>query len=146
MQPGQIRPIAIVVFSDGDRMFVAEYYEPSTGKRFYRPIGGAIAFGERGRDCLVREVREELGAEIEDLAYLGMLENIFTFDGKPGHEIVLVYEAEFRDAHWYEVQSLKCREDDGSEFAAVWKDIDEFRMGKAILYPEALLDLLDRGK
>ena len=145
MKPGQIRPIVICVFRDGDRTFVAEYHDLSSGVRFYRPLGGTIGFGEHSRECIVREMREEMGAEIKDLTYVGMIENIFTFDGKPGHEIVLVYEANFVDPRLYEVESFRCR-DDGGEFVAAWKSIDEFRAEKAPLYPEGLLDLLDKAR
>jgi 8-oxo-dGTP pyrophosphatase MutT (NUDIX family) len=143
MKPGQIRPIVISVFRDGDRLFLAEYYDPSSGEKFYRPLGGGIAFGEHSRECIVREIREEMGAEITDLTYVGVIENIFFFDGKPGHEIVLVYEANFADSRLYEVESVRCR-DNGGEFVAVWKPIAEFRAGKAPLYPEGILGLLDK--
>ena len=145
MIPGQIRPIVISVFRDGDRLFLAEYHDPSSGEKFYRPLGGAIAFGEHSRECIVREIREEMGSEITGLTYVGVIENIFFFDGKPGHEIVLVYEANFVDARLYEVESVRCREN-GGEFVAVWKPIAEFRAGKAPLYPEGLLDLLDKAR
>lgn len=145
MKPGQIRPIVICVFLDGDRIFVAEYHNPSTGKPFYRPLGGAIAFGEHSRACLAREIREELGAEVKDLTYLGMLENIFTYDGQPNHEIVLVYRANLADPRLYQVEAVHCREDNGSEFITRWKPLAEFRTGKAPLYPEGLLDLLGRA-
>jgi ADP-ribose pyrophosphatase YjhB (NUDIX family) len=142
MKPGQIRPIVIGVFRDEDRLFLAEYHDPSSGERFYRPLGGAIAFGEHSRECIVREIREEMRTEITDLDYVGVIENIFIFDGKPGHEIVLVYEATFVDSRLYEVESVRCR-DNGGEFVAVWKPIAQFQAGKAPLYPEGLLDLLD---
>ena len=45
-----------------------------------------------------REVMEEIGKKVKNLVYLGTLENIFTFDREPGHEIVQVYEGEFTDA------------------------------------------------
>ena len=141
MRPGDIRPIAIAVFRDGDRLFVGEYYDPSTGEQFHRPLGGAIEFGEHGQETIIREVQEEMGVEIKDLTCLGTIENIFTFDGKPGHEIVLVYEARFVDSHLYDVESVRCRDDDG-EFVALWKPVDEFQSGRAILYPEGLLELL----
>jgi ADP-ribose pyrophosphatase YjhB (NUDIX family) len=143
MKPGQIRPIVISVFRDEDRLFLAEYHDPSSGERFYRPLGGAIAFGEHSRECIVREIREEMRTEITDLDYVGVIENIFIFDGKPGHEIVLVYEATFVDSRLYEVESVRCR-DNGGEFVAVWKPIAQFQAGKAPLYPEGLLDLLDK--
>jgi len=61
---------------------------------YYRPLGG-IEFGETSRDAIIREIREELSAEIEDVRWLGTLENIFTLDGEPGHEIVMVCHADF---------------------------------------------------
>lgn len=124
---------------------MAECHDPATGETFYRPLGGAIEFGEHSRECIVREVWEEMGAEIKDLTYVGMIENIFTFDDRPGHEIVLVYEGKFADPRLYEVKSLMCRDDDG-EFIGLWKSLEEFRRGEAILYPEGLLDLLSDGK
>lgn len=143
MDPGKIRPIAISVFRNEDKIFVAEYYDPSRKLKFYRPLGGAIRFGERSRDCIIREIWEEMGAEIKDITYIGMIENIFTFDNKLGHEIVLVYEAAFVDSHLYEVESITCQDDDGV-FVAVWKSPAEIRAEKAPLYPEGLLDLLDK--
>jgi 8-oxo-dGTP pyrophosphatase MutT (NUDIX family) len=143
MRPGEIRPIVICVFRDGDRIFVGRHGDPSTGEKFYRPLGGAIGFGEHSRDAVVRELREEMGVEVTELKYIGVLENTFTFDDKPWHEIVLVYEGRFADPHPYSVESIRCV-DDGGEFGASWKSLADFRAGKDILYPEGLLDLLDR--
>ncbi len=140
MKPGQIRPIAICLFQEGSRLLVAEYSEPSAGT-FYRPLGGAIQFGELGRDCIAREIREETGAKIVDLTYIGMLENVFTYDGELGHEIVLVYRARFSDPRLYELDSLLCQ-DDGGEFRAVWKSLAELRDGPEPLYPEGILNMV----
>jgi 8-oxo-dGTP pyrophosphatase MutT (NUDIX family) len=143
MRPGEIRPIVICVLRDDDRIFVGEYNDPSTGETFYRPLGGAIRFGELSRESITRELREEMGAEVKDVRYVDLLENIFTYDGKPGHEIVLVYEASLADAKLYDMESIACYDDDG-EFVASWKSVADFRAGNDILYPEGLLDLLDR--
>ena len=139
MKPGQIRPIAICLFYEGSRMLVAEYSAPSAGT-FYRPLGGDIQFGELGRECIAREIREEMGAEIVDLTYIGMLENVFTYEGEVGHEIVLVYRARLGDPKLYELDSVACQ-DDGGEFRAVWRSLDELRDGQVPLYPEGILDL-----
>ena len=145
MEPGRIRPIAICIFKNEDRIFVAQYYDPSRELTFYRPLGGAIKFGEGSRECIIREIREEMGAEIKDITYIGMIENIFTFDNKPGHEIVLVYEAAFVDPYLYEIESIQCQDDDGT-FTAMWKSPDEIRAEKVPLYPEGLSDLLNEKK
>lgn len=140
--PERIRPLAICVFTQGDRILVAEGYDPVKRETFYRPLGGAIEFGERGSDTLTRELREELGAEVIDLRYLGTLENIFVFNGRPGHEIVLVYDGAFTDRALYQRRELKGREHDGSTFRAMWKARDEFRPGTAPVYPDGLLALI----
>lgn len=90
MQQARIRPLAICVFRRGERILVAEGYDRVKGERFYRPLGGAIKFGEYAPVALVREIQEELGMGISGLRYLGTLENLFTYEGQQGHEIVLV--------------------------------------------------------
>jgi 8-oxo-dGTP pyrophosphatase MutT (NUDIX family) len=146
MVPTRIRPITIGVFLNEDRLFVFEAYDPVKHETFYRPLGGGIEFGERSRDCLAREMREEMGAEITDLVYLGMIENIFTFNAQLGHEIVLVYQARFVDPHFYQVNVAQCEEVDAASppFLGMWKPVSEFRAGRAPLYPTGLLELLDR--
>lgn len=116
---------------------------PPKGRLFIARSGGAIEFGEYGRDCVIREIREEMGAEIRDLTYLGTMEKIFVYDGTPGHEIVLVYEGSFADSHIYQAESIRCR-NNGEKFVARRKPASQFREGKAPLYPEGLLDLLNR--
>ena len=44
---------------------------------FHRLIGGSVELGERHVDTIRREVDEELGATIRDLAFLTAAENIF---------------------------------------------------------------------
>ncbi len=102
MSGSVIRSLAICVFRNDDRIFVFEGYGPSKREAFYRPLGGAIEFGESSRKAIARELREEIGAEVSELRYLGTLENVFTYDGKPGHEIVLVHDGEFADKAMYE--------------------------------------------
>jgi 8-oxo-dGTP pyrophosphatase MutT (NUDIX family) len=147
MKPGKIRPLAICIFRRVDRIFVAEGYDAVKGQTFYRPLGGKIEFGEHSAQTIIRELREEIGAEVTALRYLGTLENIFTFNGQPGHEIVLVYDGAFADAAMYKVEAVEGREDDGDLlFVARWLPLDAFRGDDAPpLYPDGLLDLIDQS-
>src|SRR6476619_6756649 len=98
MKAHAIRPIALCIIfhrDDPNLIFVAEGIDPAKGQTFYRPLGGSIEFGERSAATVTRELREELDAELTNLSYLGTLENIFTYNGEAGHEIVLVYTADF---------------------------------------------------
>jgi 8-oxo-dGTP pyrophosphatase MutT (NUDIX family) len=130
------------VFRHDDQILVAEGYDPTKRETFYRPLGGSIEFGEHSRACIIREIKEEIGADITDVTYIGALENIFAFDGKPGHEIVMVYDARFTDDSLYQRETIEGRESDGTEFAAVWKPLSYFRTGGPPLYPEGVLKLL----
>jgi len=73
--------------------------------------------------------------------YLGMLENIYIYEGRRGHEIVLVYDGRLADERLYQNESIT-GDELGQSFTAVWKRLDEFGPGKSILYPDGLLDLL----
>lgn len=142
MKPGRIRALALCVVRQGDRILVLEGYDPTKRQTFYRLLGGGIEFGERGHEAAAREMREELGAELSNLRYLATLENIFTYDGQPGHEIVQVFEGAFADASWYERDDMIGHEVDGTSFKVLWKSLTDFRDGQAPLYPDGLLALL----
>lgn len=141
----QIRPLAICIFRQGDRILVGEGYDPLKREQFYRPLGGGIEFGERGEETIQRELMEEIQAEVEDIRYLTTLENIFTFNGGRGHEIVMVYDGRLKDAALYAREVIEGAEFDpfrNAPLKAVWKRLDEFGDGKAILYPPGLLEYL----
>jgi ADP-ribose pyrophosphatase YjhB (NUDIX family) len=144
MSKHKIRPLAIGIFRRDDRILVCEGYDLVKQQTFYRPLGGGIEFGERAADAVVRELREEIGAEMINPRYLGTLENLFTYDGKPGHEIVMVFAGELADPALYTCETVAGCEDNGGEFKAVWKPLADFAAGGAPLYPDGLLELLEQ--
>jgi len=142
MRPGQIRPLALAIVWRGDELLVGEFHnEFHNGKEtFYRPLGGTIEFGERGQDTLRREFREELGVELADVHYLATLENIFTYKGQVGHEIILLYEAALVNQTFYEQDALQVNEE-GIAQTARWINLRQFENG-SLLVPIGLLELL----
>ena len=138
----RIRPIALCIFRRGDSVFVSEGHDSKKGETFYRPIGGGIEFGEFGRQAIAREVKEEIGAEITDVRLLGVLENLFTYEGRPGHELVMVYEGRFVDPAFEEDVERSIIEDGRPVGKALWKPLAEFLDARLRLYPEGLLDVL----
>lgn len=134
-----IRILVICVFRDGTRILVGQGLDDVKNEVFMRPLGGAVEFGELAADALRREIREEIGAEITDPTRLGVLENVFTYQGQPGHEVVFVYDARFADPGLYAKSSIPLNEPvwDGS---ARWIDLSDPLPHP--LYPDGLTALL----
>jgi 8-oxo-dGTP pyrophosphatase MutT (NUDIX family) len=141
--PPRIRPIVICVVRQRDVLLVFEARDESKNETFYRPLGGGIEFGEYGETAVRREMREELGVELLDVRYVGTLENIYTAESRPGHEIVLVFEASLADEHLYAFDEMVGHEENGRPFKVLWAPLSQFRAGAARLYPDGLLELLD---
>ena len=137
----RIRSISICLLRRGEEILVHESYDSVKEEGFARPLGGGIDFGETSADAAIREIKEELGADITAVELLGIVENIFVYEGEPGHEIVFVYDGRFVDESLYERESL-----DGTEgkrqFKAVWRLPAALRTGPHRLVPEQLWDFL----
>ena len=143
MKKNKIRPLSICVFRNNNRILVAEGYDLVKKQTFYRPLGGGIEFGEYSEQTIHRELMEEIGVEVGDLKYLGTLENVYVFNGTPGHEIVQVYDGALKDPGLYDQAVIVGQEADIEDsFRAVWMSLNVFGEGKAILYPTGLLEML----
>jgi 8-oxo-dGTP pyrophosphatase MutT (NUDIX family) len=143
--PRRIRPIAICVFRHAGCILVNEFYDPLSHELFYRPLGGAIEYGEYSVATVRREIEEEIGAQVDRLQYLGTIENIFTYNGAIGHEIVQVYDGRFIDPAFYQRFQIDGYEDPEHRLPlkALWKSLDEFQGFEALrLVPDGLLELL----
>jgi ADP-ribose pyrophosphatase YjhB (NUDIX family) len=137
-----VRPLAIVVVRHPDgRVLVAPGFDHVKGQRFYRPLGGEIEFGERAADAARREIREEIGAEVEALSLLATFENIYVYRGRPGHELIWCFEGRLADSGLYEQDEIMAEEGEAA-FVVLWVALDTFRSGETPLYPEGLLELL----
>ncbi len=130
----------VAVLRRGDDLLVFRGHDPVTGAEFYRPLGGAIEFGEHAEHALHREMREELGVGVASTRLLGVLENVFEHGEQAGHEIVFVFDTVLQD------RSFSAREhpgrilDEGSP--VVWQPRTRFARGEARLHPDGLLRLL----
>lgn len=135
----QPRPLAVAVIRHPrtGAIFVDETTEPGTGRVHHRAVGGGIEFGELAAQTLVRELSEEYGLQITVGAQLGVLESLFVYDGRAGHELVLVHEAEFASSGDYEVERIPCH--DVANTVGTWRP----REGSPYpLYPEGLDNLM----
>jgi len=137
----RVRVVAICVFRHDDRLLVIEGFDKVKRSFYHRPLGGGVEFGETSQEAVQREIREETGQEITDLRLLGVLENLFVCDGKPGHEIVFVYDGRFVDEAMYGKESMTLTEDGGETFRVTWRPLASFD-DQHRLVPEQLWDLL----
>ncbi|PSN10075.1 NUDIX hydrolase [filamentous cyanobacterium CCT1] len=137
----RIRSISICLLRRGEEILVHESYDSVKERGFARPLGGGIDFGETSAEAAIREIKEELGLDITEVKLLGVVENIFIYEGEPGHEMVFVYDGRFVDESLYERESL-----DGVEgkrqFKAVWRSPEALRHGPYYLVPEEIWTFL----
>ncbi len=138
---GEIRVLALGVIRDADRIFISEGYDPVKQQTFYRAMGGGVDFGETSLAALQREFQEEIQAELTNIRYLGCLENIFTYNGQPGHEIIQLYECDFVDPKLYQLSKLVFAEGERQK-TALWVDISRFKSGELKLVPESFFEYL----
>lgn len=135
----EIRPIVLGLAIKNGKILVSEGYDKVKDQTFYRCLGGGIEFLEKSDEALKREFVEELGIEITTKDFLGISENIFTFEGKEAHELVFFYSIDINNSDYKdEYTILDMRKDN----IAKWIDIQDFKSKKQIIYPQEILKFL----
>lgn len=134
----KIRPIALGLVKRDGKVLVSIGHDNVKGTTFYRCIGGGIEFQETSKEALKREFKEELGCSIEVEDFLGINENIFVYNGKKGHEIVLFYNVSMSDEDYKDTCHII--DEEGSD--AVWVDISKQKSKELIIYPEQVVEYL----
>jgi len=139
---GEIRVIALGLIRDGDRIFVSEGYDPAKQSIFYRALGGGVDFGETSHAALQREFQEEIQAQLTNIRYLGCIENLFIYNSRQGHEIIQLYQCDFADSKFYQIENLMFSESGTHHHRALWIEIARFKSGELRLVPEEFFDYL----
>lgn len=135
----EIRPIVLGIVKKDNKILVSEGYDKTKNEIFYRSIGGGIEFLENSKDALKREFKEELNIDINVGEFLGISENIFTYNGKNAHELILFYNVDINNFDYKEKYHIV---DDNCENDAMWIDIDNFINGKLKIYPKEIFNYL----
>lgn len=134
----QIRPVALGLAIKDGKVLVSEGYDKIKNQTFYRCLGGGIEFLEKSDEALKREFKEEINADITVKDFLGLSENIFTFEGKNGHELIFIYLIDIKDCDYKEKYQII----DNQNSTAKWIDINKFKSGESIIYPKEIIDYL----
>ena len=129
----EIRPIALGLAIKDNKLLVSEGFDKVKNETFYRCLGGGIEFLEKSKEAQKREFLEEINIDITVKDFLGISENIFTYQGRKAHELILFYSIDISDENYKEEYKVI---DDHGETIAKWIDIDEFKNKNKILYPE----------
>ena len=138
--PQYIRALALAVIRKGSAILVHKGFDSNKQQYYYRPLGGGIEFGETYHDAIRREITEEISAELCNIMLLAWTENIFTYEGMQGHEIIALCNADFTDAELYNQEHINGTEGT-RQFIAEWKTAQDFT-AETPLYPKQLFAML----
>jgi ADP-ribose pyrophosphatase YjhB (NUDIX family) len=72
-------------------------------------------------DTVNREFQEEIGQSLTGVRLLGVLENIFRWEGATQHEIVFMFAAAFADQSAYEIQEQRILDKADGRTRVIWR-------------------------
>jgi 8-oxo-dGTP pyrophosphatase MutT (NUDIX family) len=133
---GEICVKAICLITNGEKVLAGKFRDDSKNQDFYRVLGGSLNFGETSEQGVKREIKEEIGCNIENLEFVDIVESIFTYNGKKGHQIMFLYRGDLSDENIYKKNIIHVVDPEGYEFDAEWVFIKDILENRAILYPQ----------
>jgi ADP-ribose pyrophosphatase YjhB (NUDIX family) len=128
-----IKAMAVIRRPRDGALLVSEAADGS----FQRPLGGHVEFGEYALDTIHREFGEEIGQRLTDVRLLGVLENIFGWQGGTEHEVVFIFSAAFADEAAYDIGDQVIA--DKTEDRVIWRAPGTV---SPPLYPAGLTELI----
>ena len=112
----------------------------------YALIGGRVEIGENSADTIKREIKEELGKDIEITGYISTIENFFELKDLKYHEIMFVYKAEFCDEEDKKIEHAMENVEEGGESDIHYEWIDINDLEKCHLKPQKIIDVIKNGE
>lgn len=110
----------------------------------YALIGGRIEIGENSANTIKREIKEELGKDIEITGYISTIENFFEMKGSKYHEIMFIYKIEFINEEDKKIE-YTMKNIEGKDYLQYeWIELD--RINEYPLLPKVAKDILKENK
>ena len=110
----------------------------------YALLGGRVQIGEDSEKTIKREVKEELGKEIEITGYIGMIENFFRIEELKCHEYMFVYKAEFKEEEDKKIEENMENLEGKEHLKYEWIELD--KMEEIPIKPKVMKEILREGK
>lgn len=130
----QIKVKAMCIIRHQDKLLVCRYFDNTKQQYFYRLLGGSMEFGETAEETMRREIKEEINSELEDLRFLQMVENVFTYENQPGHEVIFLFSGTITRTELYEQTDIIITEPT-EDVEGFWVPIENILHGDIPLYP-----------
>lgn len=110
----------------------------------YALLGGRVEIGENSEDTIKREIKEELGKDIEITGYVTTIENFFEMKNSKFHEIMFIYEVEFVEEQDKKIE-YNLKNIEGKEYLNYeWIELDKIE--EYNLCPKAVKKILKERK
>ena len=110
----------------------------------YALIGGRVEIGENSADTVKREIKEELGKDVEITGYISTIENFFEMKGSKYHEIMFVHKIEFTNEEDKNIE-YTMKNIEGKDYLKYeWIDLD--KIDEYPLMPSIMKDILKEKK
>jgi hypothetical protein len=123
----------------GDCLLASEVYDDAGRLKGVRPLGGTVEFGETAEAAVIREFHEELGITVKIVGDPTFMENIYTHEGEPGHEILAIFNVTFPPTALAGQSRIAFNENSGAECFAEWFALERLDgTGQPQLYPAGL--------
>ena len=121
-------------------------FHRNTADVYYALLGGRVQICESSDNTVKREIKEELGKDVEITGYIATIENFFNAKGKDYHEILFVHRAEFVDDDDKKItETLQNVEGDTEKHVQYeWLNIKDF--DKYDIRPSIIKEVLINGQ
>lgn len=113
-------------------------------ENYYALIGGRVAIGENSIQTIERELKEELGKQVEVTGNIATIENFFEANEKKYHEILFVHRLEFTKEEDKTIEHTLSNIEGKEYLQYEWVEIDKLEEYRIL--PECIKPILKEGK